>query len=162
MKNYTLILMMAFVALTLSACEKTREQFDFSKKPPDEFAVTTRAPLEMPADLNTLPPPRIGAPRAQDSSPTQAAREALFGQAARESQAVSQGESILLEKTGATNVDSSIRNTIDRETAELAEQETSTFDRILGRVGRKTEAPASVIDPVKEAERLKEISNTVN
>jgi hypothetical protein len=162
MKNFSLSLVTVFVALSLSACESTRETFDFSKKAPDEFSVTTRAPLEMPDDLNTLPPPRFGAPRPQENTATQQAREALFGQSKTVSTEITQGEVLLLEKTGAANVDANIRTIVDQETAELAEQETSTFNKILGRVGRKTEAPASVIDPVKESERLKEMSKTVN
>ena len=51
--------------LTLSGCEKTKEQFDFSKKPPDEFAVVKREPLEMPPDFS-LRPPTPGAARPQE------------------------------------------------------------------------------------------------
>ena len=157
MKNYTLSLLMVFIALTLSACEKTKEQFDFSKKPPDEFAVTTRAPLEMPTDLNTLPAPRPGAPRPQENSPTEEAKEVLFGNSGIPlNQSGTQGEQILLQKTGAANANPAIRDTVDRETAEKVKKETPTIDRILGKAGKKINAPATVVDPVKESERIKQ------
>jgi hypothetical protein len=157
MKKCCMILATAGL-FTLTACEKTREQFDFSKKAPDEFAVTTRAPLEMPADLASLPPPRPGAPRPQEQSTDRQAKQALLGAPGAEPAgdgSVSEGEAVLLERTQALQADPSIRNTIDAETQELVKENTSTFDRIMGRFGRKTDVPAEVVDPVKETERLR-------
>jgi len=157
MKKYLLILS-GLGALTLSACESTREQFDFSKKAPDEFAVTTRAPLEIPPTLNTLPKPRPGAPRPQEMATNTQAKKALFGESAINNQVgetISAGEDVLLQKTGAYSVNTNIRDTIDQETENLAEENVSTFDKIRGKLGDKTDVPASVIDPKKEVERLR-------
>ena len=153
--------------VALSACAKTKETFDFSKKAPDEFAVTTRAPLEIPSDLATLPPPRPGAPRPQEQAVEEQARQAIFGSSdnivtnteatatpAINDKSISQGENILLEKTGALGVTNDIRNTIDAETEKLAEENISTFDKLMGKVGKKTDAPVNVIDPIKESERI--------
>lgn len=157
MKNY-LVLGTAIMALTLSACSKTREQFDFSKKAPDEFQVTTRAPLEMPPEF-TLRPPRPGAARPQEESPTEEAKQAVFG---KEPQAVAKtqsdltaGESILLQKTGANAIDPNIRDKVDAESARLVKENQSTVDRILGKAGKKVDVKSTVVDPIKEAERIK-------
>ena len=143
MKNINISLLMACAALSLAACSKTSEQFDFSKKAPDEFAVTTRAPLEMPPDYN-LRPPRPGAPRPQEDSTIDEAKQAIFGEekaAAKvettQAATITGGEAILLQKSGATAIDPNIRDTIDRETVELIEENTSTVDRILGKAGKK-------------------------
>ena len=149
MKNLKFLLI---VPLALTACSN---QFDFSKKAPDEFAVVTRAPLEMPDSYNDLPPPKAGVSRAQETSPEETAKEVLFGEASKITQeTVSSGESILLQKANAQNTPNNIRDQIDTETQKLAEENTSTFNKILGRVGKNTKAPADVIDPVKESERL--------
>lgn len=157
MKNKTLLLALGFLSLSLTACSKTQEQFDFSKKPPDEFAVTTRAPLEMPPDYR-LRPPSPGAPRPQEDTPVEEAKQAVFGvedvQAKAEPEPMTQGEAILLQKSGTGNIDPNIRNKVDRETAEMIKEETPTVDRLLGKVGKKVDAPATIVDPVKEAERI--------
>lgn len=157
MKNITLSLFLAFVALTLTACEKTKEQFDFSKKPPDEFAVTTRAPLEMPPDYN-LRPPRPGAQRPQEETPIQEAKQAVFGMESTEKKVEAEpmtgGEAILLQKSNVADIDPNIRDKVDQETAEIVKKETPTVDRLLGKVGKKVDAPATVVDPVKETERI--------
>jgi len=154
MKNY---LVLGIAIITLAACSSTKEQFDFSKKAPDEFQVTTRAPLEMPPEF-TLRPPRPGAPRPQEDSATDEAKQAVFGnqQQTNAPSGLSQGESILLQKTGASAVDPNIRDKVDSESAQLAEDSRSTVDRILGKAGKKTDVKADTIDPVKEAERLKQ------
>ena len=60
--NKLVVSLLTLSALTLSACESTKEQFDFSKKAPDEFAVVKRAPLAMPPSYE-LTAPKPGAPR---------------------------------------------------------------------------------------------------
>jgi len=150
------------IALPLAACEVTKEQFDFSKKPPDEFAVTTRAPLEMPPNFDQLPSPRPGAPRPQELATDTQAKKAIFGDDAILQQAdiPSSGESVLLEKAGVDQADSNIRDVIDAETKELVKENTPTVDRILGKVGKKVDTPATVVDPIKEAERIKNNKQT--
>src|SRR3978361_2400009 len=55
--------------------------FGLTRDAPDEYTVTTRAPLSMPPDYN-LRPPRPGAPRPQEQSERQQAEEALVPQLA--------------------------------------------------------------------------------
>ncbi|MCI5059866.1 MAG: DUF3035 domain-containing protein [Alphaproteobacteria bacterium] len=163
MKNLNIVLFMMGALLSVSACSKTQEQFDFSKKAPDEFAVVKRAPLEMPPDYQ-LRPPRPGAPRPQESATDEKAKQAVFGiedlqENKQERQPVSVGESILLQKSGVAETKTNIRDIIDQETAEIIKEETPTVDRLLGKVGKEIEAPADVVDPVKETERIIHNSN---
>lgn len=157
MKNAIFSLTLISLALGLSACSKTKEQFDFSKKAPDEFAVVTRAPLEMPPDYS-LRPPRPGAQRPQEDTAVEDAKQAIFGaeqaQPAAKTTTASTGENILLQKSGAVSVDPNIRDKVDSETAKISKDERSTVDRLLGKAGKKIDAPATVVDPVKESERI--------
>lgn len=159
MKKIALSLVLAgFTALSLSACTVAEEQFDFSKKAPDEFAVVTRAPLEMPPNY-TLRPPRPGAQRPQENTSVDEAKQVIFGvedsaQKKVSKEPMTEGESILLQKTGAASVTPNIRDIIDQETVKITKEATPTIDRILGKVGKKIDAPATVVDPVKETERI--------
>ena len=162
--KFSLSILCGVGLLTLSACEKTKEQFDFSKKAPDEFSVTTRAPLAMPSSLGTLPKPRPGAPRPQERATDTQAKQALFGDEATRplvtDGSISQGENILLEKTGALETGDNIRDIVDGETEELVKENTSTFDKIRGKLGSKTQTPATVVDPTKEVERIRNNQQT--
>ena len=144
----------------LCGCESAREQFDFSKKAPDEFAVVKRAPLEMPTDLSRLPAPRPGAPRPQEPSTTDLARSAVVGTDAQRDIAaqnnVSQGEAVLLQKTGAAGMTPAIRDVVDKETAEIADEEMPGIDHLRRMVGQNVEGPAKVVDTVAEANRIKQ------
>lgn len=155
MKNF---LVLGIALFTVTACSATKEQFDFSKKAPDEFQVTTRAPLEMPPNFN-LRPPRPGAPRPQEETTKTEAKQAVFGTQSEavlpEPSNMTQGEAILLQRGGANTIDPNIRDVIDAESAVLAEESKTTVDKLLGKAGRKTDVEATVVDPVKEAERIK-------
>lgn len=157
-KKFLLSILMTGAAISLSACENTRKQFDFSKKAPDEFAVMTRAPLEMPPSMQ-LPAPQPGAPRPQEMSTDQMARETVLGpdavkQVAKQN-GVSQGEAVLLQRTGAANASPAIRSVVDKETAEIAEEETPGIDQLRKMVGQDVEPPSKVVDPVAETNRIK-------
>jgi hypothetical protein len=160
MRKKTLLLSCLLGTVALTACSKTKEQFDFSKKAPDEFAVVKRAPLEMPPNY-TIRPPRPGQSRPQEDSAVDEAKQAVFGPetltgaTAGKKEPVSQGEAILLQKTGIDLTAPDIRDVIDAETNALNEKEKPTVDRILGGVtGRKYEAPAEVVNAKKESERI--------
>lgn len=146
-------------SLTLAACEKTREQFDFSKKAPDEFAVVKRAPLEMPPSFE-VQAPRPGAPRPQEQATDQLAREAILGPDAQKALAkeagVTQGEAVLLQKSGASNASPAIRARVDAETAKLIKEETPGINKLKDMVGQKTSEPSfEEVDPVAETNRIK-------
>lgn len=145
--------------LALSACEGTKETLGLETKAPDEFAVVKRAPLEMPPDYY-LRPPRPGAQRPQELETDKQAKQTIFGtntetieQGPRQ---LTSGEAILLDRTNAANIDPNIRTKVDAETATIAKESQPTIDKIRGLVGKKIEAPAEVVDPKAETERLRD------
>lgn len=159
MKRIVLTGFLMATALGVAACEKTKEQFDISKKAPDEFAVTKRAPLEMPPDY-ALRPPRPGAQRPQEQAVSDQARAALIGEeaaaASAKTQGLTPGESVLLQKTGAAQVNPNIRTKVDKETKELGEEEMPGIDQLKKMIGKDVEPPAVVVDPKAETERIKQ------
>lgn len=161
MKKFILMALLGSAALSVGACEKTKEQFDFSKKAPDEFAVVRRAPLEMPPTFNNIPAPHPGAPRPQEAATDALAREAILGPDAVRQTAtqngVSEGEAVLLQKTGAANASPAIRARADAETAEIIKDETPGIDTLKKWVGQTPPEPApELVDPVAEANRIKQ------
>ncbi len=160
MKKLLTSFFLVTAAFSITACQKTKEQFDFSKKAPDEFAVVKRAPLEMPPSFDVVPP-RPGAPRPQEQATDQLARDAILGEDARRSLAkqtgVTEGEAVLLQKTGAANATPAIRAQVDKETAEIIKDETPGIDTLKKMVGQKPSEPdIEVVDPVAEANRIKQ------
>ena len=66
--------MLAACAAALAGCSgDSQRTFGFSRDAPDEFTVTTRAPLAMPPSF-ALPPPTPGVSRPQELSDAQKAR----------------------------------------------------------------------------------------
>ena len=61
-------LVLCLSASLLSGCESLRNAAGLTKKSPDEFAVTTKAPLVIPPDFN-LRPPLPGAPPSNTRDP---------------------------------------------------------------------------------------------
>ncbi len=159
-KNYLPIVTLA-ILLPLCACQNAREQFDFSKKAPDEFAVVKRAPLALPSNFKVLPPPQPGAPRPQEETATDMARSAILGEEYTQEDkmasdsAPSQGENILLQKTGAGNVSPAIRAKVDEETKNLSKDKSDGIVALKKLVGKNTESTEELVDPVAETMRLK-------
>jgi hypothetical protein len=155
-KRINLIIFAALGALALGSCSGAKKQLGLTRSAPDEFAVIKRAPLEMPKDYSSLPEPSPGASRPQETSTIRRAQQSVFGKALREENNISKAEEVLLGKTGAGEADPSIRQEIDREAAEVAESEKPVAQRILNwSTGLYEDVPARVVDPEKEAERLR-------
>jgi hypothetical protein len=101
----------------LAGCDTIRAATGSDKQPPDEFAITTKAPLTIPPDYN-LRPPAPGAAPANQVEPTQAAQQALFANAdpatvaANMSGSMSTGEKLLLAYAGAQNAAPTIRQDV--------------------------------------------------
>ncbi len=55
MKKFGLLISAAVVCTALTACNATKESLGLNKKAPNEFMVTTRAPLSLPPEYNLLP-----------------------------------------------------------------------------------------------------------
>lgn len=148
-------------AVSLSACADARKSLIQEKKAPDEFAVYSRAPLTVPPQFS-LRPPSPGAPRTGGKDPTGLAYQAVTGQAPVENARTTAmsftgttGELALLRAANALDTDPLIRETVNKETSVLAEETLTVTERLL--FSQKASATlGSVIDPEKEARRLKE------
>ena len=90
-------------------------------------------------------PARRGFARAQTRQPT------------RPSYPASSGESALLSRAGADRVDSSIRQTVNQETAGLLLANRTTVERLLGLAPRAND---SVVNPREESARLRQNAAT--
>jgi hypothetical protein len=122
------VLAVLVAAAGLSGCSSAGKAFGMGKVTPDEFRVVTKAPLVVPPDF-ALRPPAPGEPRPQELQPDSAARTALLG--AREAQARSEGEKILVSKAGADKADPLIRYVVDDEFGDVAHKEKSFADRVM-------------------------------
>ncbi|MBS0559461.1 MAG: DUF3035 domain-containing protein [Proteobacteria bacterium] len=143
-------------ATALAGCSQDLSRtFGFTHDAPDEFTVTTRAPLSMPPSY-TLRPPRPGAPRPQEVSERQKAEQALVPEQALGAQsapsAPSPGQEALLSQAGPA-APKDIRAEVDQEAAADAPGQSFT-DKLL--FWRTPPQPGIVVDPTKEAQRLRQ------
>ena len=151
-------------AALVGGCAEVSNMFSLTKSPPDEFAVYSRAPLSMPPDYG-LRPPAPGQTRPQEVVPRNQAATAIRGgqkggagaQGAPASQpAMSSGTQALLRATGAHRADPDIRTLVNRESSIMVEENVTLADRLLfwkksGETGKGT-----IVDPAKEAKRIRE------
>ena len=87
---------------------------------PNEFAVTRAPPLTIPPDF-ALRPPKPGAPRPQEVSPSAQALAAMFGGAA----ATSPGQQALVDAAGGIQ-DSGIRSSADSPGTDVVDKGATT------------------------------------
>jgi hypothetical protein len=140
--------------LLLAGCSGAGVSRDLglTRDSPDEFTVTTRAPLSIPTDF-TLPRPQPGAPRPQEPA-AQLAAEAALAPAVELNNRTgpdTPGQQALLAAAGPP-APANIRQTIDAQATRL------NSNRSIGNTlafWQKTPIPGKVIDPVKEAARLR-------
>jgi hypothetical protein len=141
--------------ILLSGCsgDKLARTFGLTRDAPDEYTVTTRAPLSMPPDYN-LRPPRPGAPRPQEQSERQQAEETLAPQMALNAPqgSMSAGQAALLQETGPA-APSGIRSEVDRD-ANAASDDDSFVDKVL--YWRKPNTHSVQVDAPAEAQRLRQ------
>jgi Protein of unknown function (DUF3035) len=121
--------------VALIGCQSVREAAGIVKAPPDEFAVVTKAPLVIPPDFN-LRPPKPGAAPTNQSSATDSAQAALYGDdpavvAANLPKTYSSEEKTLLANTGAASADHGIREQITADNKSMATADDSFTDNLL-------------------------------
>src|SRR6201985_1552713 len=103
----------ALCTTALAGCDSLRTMAGLQKKSPDEFAVTTKAPLVIPPDFN-LRTPMPGAPPTNSARPTANAEQALFNTSDPQTVAAgmqgnySMAEKLLLANAGAQNADQGV------------------------------------------------------
>lgn len=156
-----LLLTLLAVLPFLTACggaESVRDKLGLTRESPDEFAVVRRAPLEIPPGLTaaSLPPPRPGAQRPQEATPSQEARSALVGsENTIFADEASESETVLLQKANVGEADPAIRRTVDQETAEIKKQKQPVIQKLTGIVKEQENTTATVVDAKAEYDRLK-------
>ena len=178
LRGFYRITIAAVLLLTLMSCAVLKEQVGLTKKAPDEFTVITKAPLVKPPNFS-LRPPRPGAKRPQELQPSEQARKALL-EAGSDGRATAEyarnsgrntlagvigtkrlgkagkAEKALLQKAGATGVNSSIRQIVNRETSVLAEKGSSFADRLI--FWQEKQPSGTTVDARKEVQRLREVA----
>jgi len=141
--------------ITLGGCEgdSLYRNLGLIHDAPDEFSVTTRAPLAMPPNFS-LPPPSPGAPRPQEQSERQKAEQALVPQMALGGPPASNspGQQALVQAAGPP-APGDIRNEVNAEAIKDRPHE-GLVDRLM--FWRNPPPPGIVVDPQKEAQRLRE------
>ncbi len=139
--------------LALAGCGgDTARSLGFTRDPPDEFQVTTRAPLSVPPRLGELPPPAPGRARPQDQA--RAPATILTPQAgAAGPRAPSGAEQALVAQAGAP-APQDIRRQVDQETLRLDQPDRSVVDRLM--FWRDAPPPGTAVDAQREAQRIRE------
>lgn len=152
------LLAVALLPLSLAGCGggDVSRSFGLTRDAPDEFQVTTRAPLSMPPDF-TLRPPRPGAPRPQEMTSQQAAEAALVPQAALGTPAAqdgttSPGQQALLTASGPA-APADIRRRVDADAA-VEQSDHSLTDQLM--FWRAPRDNSVMVDPQRESQRLRE------
>ncbi|WP_270935285.1 DUF3035 domain-containing protein [Falsiroseomonas oryzae] len=135
--------------LVLAGCgQDTARTLGFTRDPPDEFQVTTRAPLSVPPTLGDLPVPTPGSPRPQEN---RSAASILAPGAT--SAAPSPAEQALVASAGRP-ADAGIRQRVDAETLRLDRPPQSVVDRLM--FWRDPPPVGITVDPTRETQRLRE------
>ena len=150
----------ALLLLAAGCGGDTARTFGFTRDAPDEFQVTTLAPLSMPPALGELPVPRPGADRPQELTQRQAAEAALVpGVALGQSGARggggprTAGEQALLSQAGRPT-GNDIRRRVDEESLRLDQPDRTLADRLL--FWEQPQAPGVALDARRESQRLRE------
>ena len=148
-------LLLGSTLILLSGCsgDKIARSFGLTRDAPDEFTVTTRAPLSMPPDFD-LRPPRPGAPRPQEQSERKQAEEALAPQTALNAPASGQspGQEALIQAAGPP-APSGIRGQVDQDAHNAADDD-SFINKVL--YWRKPDSQHAQVDAPAEAQRLRQ------
>ena len=162
MRNIHIALLAGLISLGLTGCSGTKETLGLTKHAPDEFAVIKRAPLTLPPNY-TLRPPQPGAPRPQEQETASQARQTVFGETNEPQPRPERtsAEEIFLEHAGASEARSDIRTVVNKETDNWTDENKPVAQKLLGLAGAGSdEPPATLIDPKKEAQRLRENAET--
>jgi hypothetical protein len=130
-------LILCSAALALSGCTYLKDAAGMTKKPPDEFAVTTKAPLIVPPGFNLMPPSPGAAPTNALATDAQA-QAAMFGAgdtatiAANIQGNYSPAERMLLATAGINRVDPGIREQLQSDQAGMQGADPGFTARLLG------------------------------
>jgi hypothetical protein len=151
------VLLLGATALLVAGCDfnssSLSRTFGLTRDAPNEFTVTTQAPLSMPPDYS-IRAPSPGAPRPQEMAPQTAAEEALVPQTTLSGEptgGMSPGQQALLAQAGPP-APADIRSEVNAEAARSASP--SFANRLM--FWQPRPQPGIVVDPTREAQRLRE------
>jgi hypothetical protein len=145
-------LALSFV-LGLAACsDGAKKTFGLEANPPDAFDVGTQAPLSLPPELGSLPPPNPGEPRPQQVDAAQQGLNALSPASSITpvSTADSPGQQALLQQAGPTPP-SGIRAQVN-QSALIASKPPGFVSRLLG----AGPAQPATVDAAAEQQRIQQ------
>jgi hypothetical protein len=143
----------AVMVIALSGCgDDMKKTFGLEANPPDAFDVGTQAPLSLPPELGTLPPPTPGAPRPQQTDAAQDGLDALSPASSITpvNQTNSAGQQALLDQAGPTPP-ASIRAQVN-QSALVASKPQGFVSNLLG----TGPTPPPTVNPEAEQKRLQE------
>ncbi len=152
--------LLAVIPLALVGCDTASKVIGNQKDAPDEFAVYQQPPLSLPPEF-ALRPPEPGSLRPQAITPTDQARAALLRrQASVQSAAprdpnLSDGLNAIMQRTGASQSDPSIREVVNAETTLLSREDERLADKMIFWVESKPFG-GTVIDAAEEQRRIRE------
>jgi hypothetical protein len=142
--------------LALPSCTDVKQELGVGRNSPDEFMVVKRAPLTLPPEYTLRPPtdPNAAQPAQEAASE---AKTALLGKEQAPAP-VGAGETTLLNKLGTASGNPDIRKVIDEDNGYIALKSRPVAEKLIFWDGQTTadDLPASVVDPQKEAERIKQ------
>ena len=149
-------------ATALGGCSEVRQAVGAEKKSPDEFQIRVRKPLSMPREYG-LRAPRPGATPPQDSRSRDRTRQIVLDsdksrlgtrRVRPQIRGVSGQEAALIAKLGGSSMEPDIRRKVDRESAQIAENQKSFVDSIM--FWKDEVKPGKAVEPRKEARRIQE------
>jgi hypothetical protein len=165
--SIALVALASLVPLGLTGCSAFGNLGGAKKVSPDEFKIVSHSPLTMPPNAE-LRPPQPGAPRPQELTPADQAKEALSPVLAGRSQqprapgagpgsttGASGSEQALVAKIGASGpIDPNIRSRVNQDTKTLNDNSKSFVDSLI--FWQDPTPSGVVVDPTKEQQRLRD------
>jgi|SRR5271166_2661911 len=147
------LLILSGLALQLGGCNNLTRSLGLTRDAPDEFAVTTRAPLVMPPNFD-LPSPTPGVPRPQEAPERRQAEEALVPQTALGGTAPTEspGQAALVSAAGPP-APPNIRAQVNAET-DLDAPKQTFIDKL--KFWQSPPLPGTVVDAAAESQRLRQ------
>ncbi len=148
------LLTLAMLGLAGCSGPELLQNLGLTRNTPNEFVVTTRAPLQMPPPSFEIRPPAPGAKRPQEQSERDLAEEALVPETALApgSSQPSSGQAAIVKLAGP-NPPSGIRAKVNQETALDRPAETLT-DQLM--FWRSPPPVGTVVDATRESQRLRQ------
>lgn len=147
-----LLISLLTVSVLGNGCDGVKEQLGLTRHTPDEFAVMQRAPLEIPENLNELPPPVLGAARPQEVPAVKQAQQVVLGAEKPVAQSASKSETFLVNKVASSNANPNIRQQLANDAAEGSNDNRPVVKRLLN-LGNDTPT-STIVDPAPEAQRI--------